>query len=207
MDFAGKLVCHSALIASLTLPATALAETKPFLGFGLGGGSVALEIEAEGPDGSFSDEDTESAGAVTLKGGVDRPSNRSYATFKVLPYEDAVVSMLGISYDWKFHEGPWRPYLGLTAGLASLEWTEDLEVSDQFTAELDGETARGFALGFQGGFLYEASDKLNFDLSVRTLGTSLETELEIQQNGETTGSVTQKVTSMSSITLGANFMF
>lgn len=207
MKFPVKLVCHSALFASLGLPTTVLAEDKPFLGFGLGGGSIALEVEAESAGESFSDEDTEGAGAVTIKGGTDRANDRGYLIYKALPYEDAVVSMLGVSHDWKFHEGPWRPYFGLTVGLAMLRWTEDLEINDQFTAELEDETARSFALGLQGGFLYEASDNLNFEISLRAVGTSLETELEIQDSGMSSGRVTQEVNAMSSFSVGANFMF
>jgi|GEM_PF-4850030 len=207
MNLQNKLICHTAMIAFLTLPGAAFADGKSFLGFGLGGGSIGIEIEAEGPDFRISDEDDEGAGAVIFMGGTDRQSNRGYAIFKVLPFEDAVVSMIGASYDWKFHEGPWRPYLGLTAGLAFLRWTEDLEVNDQLSFDLEGETARSFALGVQGGFLYEASESLNFDLSLRAVGTDLETAIELQQSGSTSARITQTVTGMSSLTLGANFLF
>ena len=192
----------------LALPLTASAQ--PFVGLGLGYGSINLETEATVTTatgvGSASEDDNEGAPAIQFTAGVDRDASRTYGLLKVLPYEDAIVSVLGVSHDWKFGDGPLKPFLGVSLGLAMLRWTEDVEVEGVTSFDTEDETASSLGLGAQAGVLYDVDDSLSVEAGLRFLATELSTELSFTEPGAAY-EVEQTVESLVSVTVGFNYRF
>ena len=200
------------LLTIFVLPVGANAE--PFVGFGLGYGSINLEAEASFTQNSTvlssaEDDDTEGAPAFLFTVGVDRDASRTYGVFKALPYEDAVVSVFGVSHDWKFGEEALKPFLGVSLGLAMLRWTEDIE-TDEFVFEIEDETATSLGLGAQAGLLYDVDESLSVEAALRFVATNLETKGSapvMTAVGPATLEFEQTVESLVAFTIGFNYRF
>lgn len=200
----------SALAGVLILPLTATADY--FVGGGIGAGAANIETVAQGTGNNtqvaYSENDQITAPALMLSAGANRDSGRLYALIQVLPYEDAIVGFYGVSHDWTFgNHRSLKPFAGLSAGLATLSWTEDLQ-GDGFTAELEGETATSFALGLQAGLLFDVDRTLSLEAGVRLLATDLTTTLSGDSLiGGNPGQVEQTTESLVTVIIGANYNF
>ena len=200
------------LLAFFVFPVGANAE--PFVGFGLGYGSVNIETEASFTQnstvlGSLDEDDSEGAPAFLITAGVDRDASRTYGVFKALPYDDALVSVVGVSHDWKFGEGALKPFLGVSLGLAVLRWTDDIE-TDEFVVETDGETATSLGLGAQTGLLYDVNESFSVEAALRFVATDLETKSSgtvMTGAGPANLEVEQTVEHLVAFTIGLNYRF
>jgi len=189
-------------------------SAQSFIGVGFGYGSVNEEVEATITRNSLQlasvkDDSREGAPALFVTGGVDRHTSRTYGIVKGLPYENAVVSVFGVSHDWKFGDGPLKPFLGLTLGFAVLRWTEDVE-ADGFVFETEDETASSLGLGAQAGVLYDIGQSLSLEAGLRFLATDLNTEGSDQVMtvlGPATLEIEHTVESLVTFTLGFNYRF
>lgn len=184
------------------LSTSALAESNEFFRIGLGGSDVFTETETEVAGFSFFEEDSVSAGFLYLAGGSDRESNRTYGQLGFSVFEDANLLFLGIGHDWMFTSRPFQPYVGLSGGLAWLTYTEDYD-DGVVTVELEGERARGPAIGGQLGLYYQLGDTAALDVSLQALGTSIETEVTFPG----LGSVNNEITFIGNTVASLSFVF
>lgn len=192
-------------------PLSAPADT--FIGVGLGGGSAGLE--SVGRDSSrvirYMDDDTENTDALAFRIGSYRDHSRAYFNIEGHSLDGGSLGFVGGSYDILFGDGPLRPFLGLSLGLTYLEWDSDLSTAGlSEDVPLDGESDNGLGVGIQGGFLYELDNGVVLELALRSLSTSLDTEVDYDgsfDGGDQFSTFEQSVTGFTSVTLGANYRF
>lgn len=184
------------------LSATSIAQSKEFFRVGIGGSDASTETETEIVGASFFEKDSVSAGFLYLAGGSDRESNRTFGQVGFSVFEDANLLTVGIGHDWMFTSRPFQPYVGLSGGLAWLTYTEDYD-DGIVTVELEGERARGPAIGGQLGLYYQLGDTAALDVSLQALGTSIETEITFPGMG----SVNSEITFIGNTVASLSFVF
>ena len=184
------LRCYLFLLCSvLALPAAA----GPYVSVGMGVGNAAIEVDTfnRRGDQTFASSQNETTLALALRLGWAWERQRLGLTGRMLPYDNAVLSLVGVSYERQFGHGSLQPFVGATVGVAGFTWLDDTSVEGfPDPALVRGEYVFDAAVGLRVGGRQRLTDRLSLEVGLKGVATDLETDIGIKHptaNGPVNG--------------------